>query len=174
MNRRHVYTGPGKGKTTAALGLALRSLGHGNRVVIAAFMKNADAGEWAALKAFPEARLFFPPPMQKFTFQMTPEELAFTSREQTAFARSLTDLISRERPQTVILDELCPALSLGLIDEDTARALVDAALTQGETAATGRDAPAWLRERADYVSVIQCEKHPYDTESLPARAGVEL
>ncbi len=172
-NKLHVYTGPGKGKTTAAMGLALRSLGHGGRVLIACFMKNGESGELKAFRAFPNVSIHLPPPMEKFTFQMSPAELRETAQAQTAFARSLIAALNALRPQTIILDELCPALANGLIDEEAARALLSAALSAGETAVTGRDAPDWLVKEADYVSRILSVKHPYDTEGLAARPGVE-
>lgn len=172
-NRLHVYTGEGKGKTTAAMGLALRSLGHGNAVLIAQFMKDGRSGELEALKRFENARVLLAPPLKGFTFQMTPAQLADARAEQTAFAARLIRDIDALRPQTVILDELCVALSLDMLEEKTARSLVDRALAAGETAVTGRDAPAWLLERADYVSRVVSVKHPFDTEGLPGRPGVE-
>ena len=69
MNKLHVYTGPGKGKTTAAMGLALRSLGHGNAVLVAQFMKRANSGELAALRRL-NACVLTAPPISGFTFRM--------------------------------------------------------------------------------------------------------
>ena len=70
----HLYCGDGKGKTTAAMGLAMRSAGRGNRVVVAQFLKNADSGERAALSLLPSILLLDAPEIMKFVFQMTPEE----------------------------------------------------------------------------------------------------
>lgn len=173
MNKLHVYTGDGKGKTTAAMGLALRSLGHGFPVLIAQFMKNGDSGEISALGRFENAALRFAPPLRDFTFRMTPEQLDEARRGHTGFAERLADELAALQPRLIVLDELCCALSLGLIAEDTGRRLLDAALRQGETAVTGRDAPGWLRDRADYLSEIRAAKHPFDTEALPGREGIE-
>lgn len=173
MNRLHVYRGDGKGKTTAAMGLALRALGHGYPVLIAQFMKNGESGELNALKTFPLARVLSAPPMRGFTFQMDEAQLADTAREQNAFARRLLPEIESARPRLIVLDEVAVALALGLITEETGRALIDAALQTGETVATGYQAPAWLEARADYLTGFSALRHPYAAEGLKARQGVE-
>ena len=171
--RLHVYTGDGKGKTTAAMGLALRSLGCGNRVLVAQFMKRGDSGELAALRAIPGAEVLLAPPISGFTSRMDDEQKRRTRAEQTAFAASVIERVARTRPALIVLDEMGIALAKDMLDEQTARALLDAALESGETAVTGREVPAWLEERADYLSRIRAEKHPYASEGLPARRGVE-
>ncbi len=172
-NKLHVYTGEGKGKTTAAMGLALRSLGHGNRVLVAQFMKKGNSGELAALRTFANAAVMVAEPIRGFTFRMSGEELDSTREKQTAFAREAAGAVAALRPDTVVLDELGMALSLDLVSEEAARSLIDAALASGETVVTGRNAPAWLLEKADYLSRIAAERHPYATEKLGARKGVE-
>lgn len=173
MNRLHVYMGEGKGKTTAAMGLALRSLGHGNRVLIGQFLKDGRSGELAALSRLPGADVCLSEPVQGFIFSMTREERAETARMQAAYVRRLIQRIGEEKPQTVILDELGIALQLGMVAAEDAQRLLDAALESGETAVTGRTVPEWLLERADYISRIEAQRHPYDTERLEARKGVE-
>lgn len=172
-NKLHVYTGDGKGKTTAAMGLALRSLGHGNRVLVAQFMKSGNSGELKAFRRFPEAVVMTAPPIAGFTFRMTEEQKRQTAQDQTAFAEEVAARAVQEQPRTVILDELCAALYSGMVARETAEALLGEALRWGETVVTGRDAPDWLLARADYVSRVQAEKHPFVTEGLPARKGVE-
>ena len=173
MNKLHVYTGEGKGKTTAAMGLALRSLGHGNTVLVAQFMKRGNSGELIALKRFENAAVMTAPPIKGFTFRMDEAQKALTRAEQTEFARAVIGQIAAIRPATIVLDELGIALTTGMLDEETAHQLLDAALDSGETAATGRIVPAWLADKADYLSRIAAEKHPYASEGLPARKGVE-
>ncbi|MBQ9197826.1 MAG: cob(I)yrinic acid a,c-diamide adenosyltransferase [Clostridia bacterium] len=169
----HVYTGEGKGKTTAAMGLALRSLGHGNAVLIAQFMKKGNSGELAALRQFHQATVMAAPPIPGFTFRMSGAEKETARAQQTAFARETARMIAEKQPKTVILDELGMALSCGLVEESAARELLDAALSCAETAVTGRAVPNWLSDRADYLSRIDAVKHPYASEQLPARKGVE-
>ena len=172
MNKLHVYTGNGKGKTTAAMGLALRSLGHGNPVLVAQFMKRANSGELAALRKL-DACVLTAPPITGFTFRMDAETQVKTAAEQSALIPEILRKIAEIAPKTVILDELGIALTTGMVAREDAEALLDAALRSGETAVTGRNVPDWLLDRADYVSRIQADKHPYATEKLPARKGVE-
>lgn len=172
-HKLHLYTGEGKGKTTAAMGLALRALGHGERVLIAQFLKDGRSGELLALRQFPTVNLWKAVPMKKFLFRMSEEERAAARQEQTAQALALAATIAEQKPSLIVLDELALALARDMLEECAGWALLDAALASGETAVTGRSAPGWLREKADYVSVILAEKHPYATEGLPARKGVE-
>ena len=173
MNKLHVYTGDGKGKTSAAMGLALRSLGHGSAVLVAQFMKTGNSGELAALRMLPGTTVITAPPIQGFTFAMDEAQLRETARQQTAFVQDVLDAIAHDQPRTVVLDELGEAAADGLVPQAAAQALVDAALLSGETAVTGYHMPEWLLLRGDYVTRMQAVKHPYETERLPAREGVE-
>ena len=169
----HLYTGEGKGKTTAAMGLALRSLGHGRRVLIAQFMKDGESGELAAMAKLEGCAIAKGEPVKKFTFQMTREELEATAASQTEYARALTEQIAAFSPDLTVLDELACAAGYALLEESAARGLIAAAIASGECAVTGRDAPSWLCDMADYVSDIRAVRHPYDTQGLCAREGVE-
>lgn len=173
MNCLHVYTGDGKGKTTAAMGLALRAAGHGGKVLVAQFMKKANSGELKALKAFENVKVMTAVPVSGFTSRMNEEEKRRTSEEQTAFARELIGRIAEISPDMIILDELGIAVCSNMVDYGTAGALIDRALESGETAVTGRYVPDWIIARADYVSVINAKKHPYASSGLTARKGVE-
>lgn len=173
MNKLHVYTGNGKGKTTAAMGLALRSAGHGNKVLVAQFMKRGNSGELAALGMFGNVRVMAAKPIKGFTSRLSPEEKLSARADQTAFAGEVALAIAEWQPDTVILDELGIALALDMVDENAGKALADKALASAETVITGRMVPDWLSEKADYLSRIIAEKHPYITEKLPARKGVE-
>ena len=168
----HVYTGDGKGKTTAALGLALRSLGHGHSVLFAQFMKDGTSGELSALATFPTAVVRIAP-VSGFSFHMTQEEKAACALKQTAFAHLLENELRQLHPQLIILDELNCALSSGFVSETDGKHLIHAALSVGETVVTGRNAPAYVMDMADYISVIQAVRHPYATQQLPAREGIE-
>lgn len=172
-NRLHVYTGDGKGKTTAAMGLAVRSLGHGNRVLVGQFIKDGCSGELTALAMLPGAMVCPSAPVAGFVSRQTPAQRQETAAQQAAYVRTLMERIAQHRPQTVVLDELGVALSLGMVERADAEALLDAALASGETVVTGRMMPEWLLERADYISRIEAQRHPYDTERLAARRGVE-
>lgn len=173
MNKLHVYTGGGKGKTTAAMGLALRSLGHGNTVLVAQFMKDHRSGELLALRQFPSALVMLGQPVQGFVSAMSEEEKQQTVSAQEEYLRLLLDTLQSARPQTIILDELGIAAALEIISEEAALRLIQASLAHGETVVTGAFCPAWLTEMADYITCMQSQRHPYETQGLAARQSVE-
>jgi len=171
-NKLHLYTGDGKGKTTAAFGLALRSLGHGNKVLIAQFLKNGKSGEIEGARMHENACVISVPATDKFTYQMTKEELEAEKTRQKAALEMLIEKIEEEKPATVILDELAVCAGIGLVTEEDMWRLIDKALECAETVVTGRYAPEGLLERADYVSEIVKRRHPFD-KGVGAREGVE-
>lgn len=173
MKKLHLYTGDGKGKTTAAMGLALRCLGHGGRVLVGQFVKDGTSGELMALRQMSGVTVLPCPPMKGFATCMTEDDRAAAAQEHTKYAHALIRVMEDVRPDCVILDELAMALTLGMVPADAAQALIEAALRHGETVVTGYAAPAWLHDRADYVTRMSAQKHPYKTENLPARRGVE-
>jgi len=110
----HLYWGNGKGKTTAAMGLALRALGHGRRVVIVQFLKDGTSGEIAPLRAAGAA--VYACPNAKFTWLMDEADKA-AARE--ASARALGQALA-EPFDLLVLDEACAALKSSILDEDPA------------------------------------------------------
>lgn len=173
-NRLHVYTGDGKGKTTAAMGLAMRSAGHGNKVLVVQFMKQGNSGELKSLRMLPTVTLYEGVPVTMFTYQMEEEDFERTRQNQTAELKKIAALIDELRPQLIVLDELAVAMKYRLVPQQDALDLVSHALTIGEVVVTGRGASDKLIEMADYVSVIEPLKHPFDSpEHLGARKGIE-
>lgn len=172
-NMLHLYTGDGKGKTTAAFGLALRALGYGNRVLIAQFLKNGKSSELEGARRFENAYVAKVPSTNKFTYQMTEDELKEEKARQKNEIELLIQKIAELKPQTIILDELAVCAGIGLVPEEEMWRLIDTALKYGETVVTGRYPPASLMEKADYVSEIIKRKHPFD-KGISARAGVEF
>ena len=112
-------------------------------------------------------------PIKNFTSCMTCEERMSTYAEQTAFAHAVDTKISMWHPEMIILDELGIALALDMVDEQSSSILINNALKAGETVVTGRIIPEWLLQKADYLSRIKAEKHPFQAEKLSAREGVE-
>lgn len=170
-----VMTGPGKGKSTAAFGLALRSLGHGHQVALAQFIKSdAAVGELMALEQFPGVRNYvgghgFLPKIQDSRW----------SKHQNAAQRAWRwALCALRSPKyvTVVLDELNVALDKGLVDQEQVleaiREAVHGPLSK-TVVCTGRGAPEALIALADTVSHIDCVKHAY-TLGIPAQLGVEF
>ena len=162
----HLYWGNGKGKTTAAMGLALRALGHGRRVVIVQFLKDGTSGEIAPLRAVGAA--VYACPNAKFTWLMDEADKA-AARE--ASARALGQALA-EPFDLLVLDEACAALKSGILDEALLRRAVAFAKNGREVVLTGRDPAPWLQDAADYSTEMRAHKHPY-ADGVAAREGVE-
>lgn len=169
----HLYTGNGKGKTTAAMGQALRMLGHHRPVLITQFMKDGTSGELEALKAFEQAIVFEGARMKGFFRNLTEEKQEETRRQHREALEQMILVIQEKKPALTVLDELSVALAMRLVSPEDAWRLIDAALKFGDTVVTGRYASEQLIEKADYVSRIEAVKHPFD-EGQPAREGIEF
>lgn len=164
----HIYHGDGKGKTTAAMGLALRMAGRGKRVVIAQFLKSEDSGERFALACLDGVELLSLPDSLPFTFAMTQEQL---EQERVRYVQLLGQLEERSAcADLLVLDEVCDAVDFGLVELDTVLSLLDG--YKGEAVFTGRQGQPELLERADYVTRMEKQKHPFD-RGIEARVGVE-
>lgn len=164
----HLYCGNGKGKTTAAMGLALRALGQGMRVVVVQFLKNGTSGELEPLKEL-GAAVYSGQPGAKFTFQMNAEEKAQATKENNArLAEAL-----QQPCDLLILDEICAARNSGMVDEALAKQAVLERPQHREVVLTGRNPEAWIVEAADYITEMQPRRHPYE-QGIPARKGIEF
>ncbi|UCH33827.1 MAG: cob(I)yrinic acid a,c-diamide adenosyltransferase [Armatimonadota bacterium] len=175
-----VYTGDGKGKSTAAWGQALRAAGRGLRVCVIMFLKgDADLGELHAAQQLA-------PGITARQFGASREELASRStgpwwqagytdddrrmaREGLDFARAAID---GGEYDLVVLDEANVALSEGLLDTDEVLALLRGRPQHVEVILTGRNAPPPVLDAADLVTEMRSVKHPFDS-GRPARPGIE-
>ncbi len=164
----HLYWGDGKGKTTAAMGLALRALGNGCRVVVVQFLKGADSGEVALLRRL-GAKVYRGKAGQKFVFQMDAEEKAATRAIQTENLRAALG----EPADLLVLDEACAAWQLDMVDKDLLERAVRARPAGQELVLTGRTPAPWMEELADYSTEMKCRRHPYE-KGVKARRGVEF
>ena len=166
-----VFTGQGKGKTTAGLGLVLRSLGHGERVAIVQFIKGGwEPGEARALKAFGD-QVSWHALGEGFTWETQDRE-----RDQQLVEEAWQTALGYLRDgavKLVLLDELNVALKLGYINAET---VIDGLNERPElthAAVTGRGAPAALVERADLVTEMTLVHHPFREQGVKAQAGIE-
>jgi cob(I)alamin adenosyltransferase len=163
-----VYTGDGKGKTTAAVGLAVRAAGSGLKVFFAQFIKGKESSEFKALKRFDE----------DIRFKLYGKGFVFgnPSREDILAAREGIDECSAAMScglyQVVILDEINVALRYGLITLEDVLGLIDAKPEDVELVLTGRYAHEKVIERADLVTEAKEVKHYYKL-GIAARAGIE-
>ena len=167
-----VFTGDGKGKTTAALGLVLRTLGHGEQVAVVQFIKGGwHPGEARALELFGES-LHWHALGEGFTWE-TQDRERDRQLVQQAWQRSLDYLAAADR-KLVVLDEVNVALKLGYLELE--QVLEGLALRPPLThvALTGRGAPAGLLERADLVTEMKLLRHPFREQGVKAQAGIEF
>ncbi len=166
-----VFTGPGKGKTTAALGMALRAVGHGMRVGIVQFIKGAqDSAERTALSRFDNVEFLTLGDGFTWLTQNRAQDMATVARAWAEAERMIGD----PRYGLVILDEINIVLHYGYLDLAQILATFAARRPELHIAVTGRNAPAALVEQADLVSEIHAVKHPYREQGVKAQRGIEF
>jgi cob(I)alamin adenosyltransferase len=165
-----VYTGDGKGKTTAALGLALRACGHGLSVYMIQFMKgDIEYGELKAAQWIPKLTIIqFGRP--DFVNRENPLDVDIEFANKALIHAK--DIISSKNHDIVILDELNVALDFKLVDVKDVLTLIDTKPKNVELIITGRNAPKEILDRADLITNMENIKHPYDS-GITARCGIE-
>jgi len=166
----YLYTGEGGGKTTAALGLALRSVGHGHKVVIIQFMKGRkDVGEYKIARRLHPNYEIHQFGREEFVDLKNPsKEDKELAEKGVGFAR---EVLGR-KPNLLVLDELNLAVSVGLVKVEDVLKLLDEAPKETVLAITGRYAPKELIEKADFVNEVKDVKHPYK-KGIPAQEGIQ-
>ena len=169
----HVYYGNGKGKTTAALGLAVRAAGCGNKVVIVQFLKEWTCGEHNALAQISNVMFIRGKPAGgKFVRDMSEKEKQETKLSQDESLKNALELVKTGQCDVLILDEVLDAYNLGVLDKEMLDRLIDSKPDSLELVITGHKPDTRLIERADYVTEMVKHKHPYD-EGICARRGIE-
>lgn len=165
-----VYTGEGKGKTTAALGLVLRAAGWHLRSYVAQFMKQQTTGEQQALRSLaPYVTLEqFGRPGFLQPEAVTAQDIALA---HSGLERARAAMLSGDY-DLIVLDEVNTAISFGLLGEDEVLALIEEKPEQVELVLTGRGAGPGVLARADLVTRMVEEKHPY-RKGIGARRGIE-
>lgn len=167
-----VYTGNGKGKTTAALGLALRASGAGMRVYFCQFIKDQPYSEIKALGMLPNVTVR--------QFGTGKGILTYREKEDADVAcaragyEALTDALTSGDYDVVIADEINCALMCGLLSETDLLRLAELRPEGTELVFTGRGATDAILRRADLATEMRLIKHYYQEKKLPARKGIEL
>jgi cob(I)alamin adenosyltransferase len=166
-----IYTGTGKGKTTAALGLALRAIGHGQRVFIIQFMKGEEkTGELLSAEKLSPSLTIKPVGRDGFIVKdhIDPIDLRY-AQQGMDLAR---EVIKKGAHDILILDEINVAVSFGLLPVQEVLQLLDEKPAEMELVLTGRYAPPELLERADLVTEMKNIKHYYE-KGIPHRVSIE-
>lgn len=170
LGKVHVITGPGKGKTTAAFGLAMRAAGHGYRVCVIQFLKTGETtGELIASRRV-EGIEVVQFGTGEFVAPGEPTEADLRAAREALAAAG--ERLAKRSCQLLVLDEVNVAVSLGLVSASDVLRVLRSRAPGTEVVLTGRDAPAEFVEYADYVSVIDAVKHPFEA-GTEARKGVE-
>ena len=171
MGLVHLYYGYGKGKTTAAVGLAVRCAGSGGRVLFFQFLKDNSSSERKILDNIWGIDIISGKDSEKFVFNMSDEE----KREASKYYKNkLNYIMSRsEAYDMLVLDELGDTISSGLIDENELIDLINENRKNTETVITGHDVSPKLISCCDYVTEMKKIKHPYDNGAA-ARKGIEF
>ena len=178
----HAYWGDGKGKTCAAMGLAVRAAAAGWRVVVVQFLKDGSSSEISLLKGLPGVEAVLSDGvLAKFTFRMSDEEKAASRALHDDNLRRAFGLVSVPAGVTaacegslLVLDEVLDALRAGLLDESLLREVLAwaAGADRREAVVTGHSLPDFVAEAADYLTRFSCERHPYQ-RGVAAREGIE-
>jgi len=171
-----IYYGNGKGKTTAAMGQAIRACGNGMKVFVFQFLKSpAESGEVSVLRSLPGVEYMDNTIEVPFLFNLTPEQQEYFNELYSARFREITDRIMTGDYDVAVLDEVLDAFGLGLIPEEDLFRLMDLKPAGTELVMTGHEYGkdlSGLIGRADYVTRCVKEKHPFDL-GIGCRKGIE-
>ena len=166
----HLYCGDGKGKTTAAAGLALRCAGAGGNVVFAQFLKDGTSSEMAMLEQCPGIHTLCCPENYGFIRDMDEDMRKEAGLAFSGLFAGAAQL--GKNADMVILDEICAACRGGFVDEGKLLAFLDDPERTAEVILTGRDPSKEMEKRADYITCMEKIKHPFD-RGIAARKGIE-
>lgn len=170
----HFYYGNGKGKTTAALGLALRAAGFNKNVIIVQFLKDWRCGELQSLSHLPNIYILRGKSSGgNFVFEMTDEEKEKTKRIHDENLKKALEFQKKGQCDLLVLDEVVDAYNLGLIDNELFIKLLENKPESLELVLTGHELNGFVCDKADYVTNMRKIKHPFDM-GIPARKGIEF
>ena len=167
----HIYCGDGKGKTTAAVGLAVRAAGAGKKVVFTQFFKDGSSSEIKVLQGVENIQVMHSDTVRGFWKRMTDEQKARVSEDYTRLFSDVTRLAMEA--DLLVLDEIISACNHAAVAEVAVADFLRSKPERLEVVLTGRDPSECLLRLADYVTQMQKIKHPYD-RGIAARKGIEF
>ena len=169
----HIYCGDGKGKSTAAIGLAVRAAGRGFKVFIIQFLKDQKTGELVSMAKIPEISVLRGQDYgAAFTWQMTDQQKEKCRLQHNEMLKQGITAAKNGQVDVLILDEVIAAYNLNLVDHKLLTDFLTTKPENLEVILTGRDPAPELAAMADYVSEIKKIKHPFD-QGIKARKGIE-
>ena len=168
----HIYCGAGKGKTTAATGLAVRAAGSSMRVLFARFLKNEFSGELKILDQIPEIEVLHLEKSYGFFKTLSEKEQEEVREMYGRLWNTIQRKISTEDYDMLVIDEFMAAYRYGLIPNEEAVQFLKDRPDNLEVVLTGRDPSDELLELADYISEVKMVRHPFE-KGIRARKGIE-
>ena len=171
----HIYTGTGKGKTTAAIGLAARALGNGLSVCYCSFHKSPEKygySEMVSLKKLGAVVINFAKHHPHMDENVTKETIVGIKNEVNEAMNSVTTLLSSLHFDLLILDEIFISVRDNYLDEQVLIDFIENKPTETELVLTGRGATEKTMAMAHYITNMECVKHPY-YNNVPSRKGIE-
>ncbi len=170
---KHIYYGDGKGKTTAAIGLAVRVAGSKMKVLFVQFLKTEFSGERHILSHTENVTLTFCPLELKFTFDMDDKEKVQAAKIfKGIFDNAVTTALT-EKYDMVVLDEVFEAINAHMLSESEVYEFITNAPSSMEIVMTGHNPPQKFMDCADYITEFKKIKHPYD-RGITGRIGIEF
>ena len=170
---KHIYYGDGKGKTAAAIGLAVRAAGSKMKVLFVQFLKTEFSGERHILSHTENVTLTFCPLELKFTFDMDDKEKAQAAKIfKGIFDNAVTTALT-EKYDMVVLDEVFEAINAHMLSESEVYEFITNAPSSMEIVMTGHNPPQKFMDCADYITEFKKIKHPYD-RGITGRIGIEF
>lgn len=166
-----IYCGNGKGKTTAAAGLAVRAKGAGLPVAVFQFLKNGTSSEISELQKL-EIRTECCAECSRFTFLMDDDEKAAVNGHHNAMLLEIKRFASENEAPVIIMDEFLDAYNKEMLDRRLAEEIIKELSVSSEIVLTGRNPSEIFCSMADYISEISEVKHPYQ-KGITARKGIE-
>jgi len=173
----HLYTGDGKGKTTAAVGICIRDAGWDRQVCFAQFMKGNDTGELHVLEKLPGIIILRSDKNFGFYHSMSESDKEALTAVHNRILERILELLESGSCHMVVLDEITYPVKWGLLDRDKLERILaygrPEVRKEAELVLTGRNAEGFLTDAADYITEMKGVRHPYD-KGIEARRGIEF
>lgn len=168
-----VYHGDGKGKTTAAIGLAIRAMGAGRRVVFLQFLKGGETGELHIFSGLENIKVIRNEKDLGFVSGMSDSEKKEVTRMHNENLKKAISLLQQGWADVAVMDELTYPYAWELLDCQLVKDFITHCPEHIELIITGRNPDPLFLERADYITNMQCERHPFE-KNIKARRGIEF
>ena len=167
-----IYTGNGKGKTTASIGQGVRAAGRGFKVYMVHFLKGTPTGELESLKKIDNFKVFRFEEKRDFVWNLNEEEIEELKKEVINAYNFILEIVENKECDLLIMDEIMGVLKNGFLSVEDIIEIINRNKHDIEIIMTGRDVPKELADRADLITEMNMVKHYYE-KGVPAREGIE-